>query len=135
MRSVISRDGRRFFTRTLHLAPSPRRRVRGRTIVDRFFWNEVRHDYFYTILYYSYVEKSAICGCGPKNPLDDDNKTRLEPYGTTTFGISNPVPLRGHIFAIYRGHGRQDGALASDERHGIVPKYGQEGETEFSLKD
>ena len=45
------------------------------------------------------------------------------------------VRSHGHIFARYRGHGRQDGALASDERHGIIPKYGQEGETEFSLKD
>jgi hypothetical protein len=36
---------------------------------------------------------------------------------------------RSHIFARYRGHGRQDGALAFDERHGIIPKYGREGET------
>ncbi len=94
-----------------------------------FFCERSAIRFFYTILYYSCVEKSA------KNPLDDDKKTRLEPYGTTTFGISNPVPSRGYIFARYRGHGRQDGALASDERHGIIPKNGQERETEFSLKD
>jgi hypothetical protein len=39
------------------------------------------------------------------------------------------VRSRGHIFARYRGHGQQDGALASDERHGIIPTYGREGET------
>ncbi len=31
---------------------------------------------------------------------------------------------------------RMVGARASDERrHGIIPKYGREGETEFRLKD
>ena len=42
---------------------------------------------------------------------------------------------RGHKTRTYRSHGQQDGARASDEHHGIIPKYGQEGETEFRVKD
>ena len=132
MSSVISRKGRRFLTRTLHLAPSPRRRVGGRTIVDLFFCERRRIRFFYTILYYSYVEKSAICGCGPKNPPDEYNKTRLEPYGTTAFGISNPVPSRGHKIGRYTSQTQQDGGWLSDGGHGIITKYLPDGEAEFS---
>ncbi len=107
-------------------APSlMRRRVGRRTIVDFFF--------FYTILYYSYVEKSAICGCGPKNPPDDDNKTRLEPYGTIAFGISNPVPSRGHKIGRYTIQTQQDGGWLSDGGHGIIIKYLPEGEAKLRL--
>ena len=89
---------------------------------------------FYTISYYSYVAKLAICGCGPKNPLDDDKKTRLEPCGTTEFGISNPVPSHRHITGRYTSPTQQDGGWLSDGSHGIITKYLPDGEAEFSRK-
>jgi len=84
------------------------------------------------LIFFSYVAKSAICGCGPKNPLDNDKKTRLEPCGTK-FGISNPVPSRGHITGRYTSPTQQDGGWSSDGSHGIITKYLPDGEAEFSL--
>ena len=133
MSSVISRKGRRFLTRTLHLAPFQG----GESHVAPspmllFFLRKIQ--YFCTISYYSYVEKSAICGCCPKIPLDDDLKTPIVLYGTTEFGILNPVPSHGHIMGKSTSPTQQDGGWLSDDGHGIITKYLPDGEVEFCLK-
>jgi hypothetical protein len=59
-------------------------------------------------------------------------KKCLEPYGTTEFGISNPIPSRGHITSRYTSQTQQDGGWLSDGGHGIITKYLPDGEAEFS---
>ena len=114
--------------------PHPRRH--RRTLEDEAESRTSHHRrcYFFCFFLHNFIEKSAICGCGPKNPPDDDNKTRLEPYGTTAFGISNPVPSRGHKIGRYTSQTQQDGGWLSDGGHGIITKYLPEGEAKFSRK-
>jgi hypothetical protein len=76
----------------------------------------------------------VICGCGPKIPLDDDVKTPIVPYGTTKFGILNPVVSRGHSIGRSTSATQQDDGWLSDNSHGIITKYLPDGEAEFCLK-
>jgi hypothetical protein len=55
------------------------------------------------------------------------------PYGTTKFGILNPVPSRGHSIGTTSPTQHDDGWL-SDDGHGIITKYLPDGEAEFCLK-
>jgi hypothetical protein len=97
-------------------------------------FNFVKKSIFCRILYYLYVEKLAICGCGPNIPLDDEKKTPIAPYGTTEFGVLNPVPSRGHSTAISTSLTQQDGGRSSDDGHSIIAKYLPDGEAEICLK-
>jgi hypothetical protein len=69
------------------------------------------------------------CAGATETLIDNDDKTAIVQRRNTKFTMITLVRSHGHILARYRGHGRQDGALASDGRHGIIPKYGREGET------
>jgi hypothetical protein len=61
-------------------------------------------------------------------------KTPIVPYGTTEFGILNPIPLRGHPMARSMSLMQQDGGRSSDDGHGIITKYPPDGEAEICLK-
>jgi hypothetical protein len=76
----------------------------------------------------------AICGFCPKIPLNDNLKTPIVPYGTTKFGILNPVPLHGHKTGRSTSIIQQDDGWLSDDGHGIITKYLPDGEVEFCLK-
>ena len=53
------------------------------------------------------------------------------PYGTTKFGILNPVPSRGHSIGRSTSPTQQDDGWLSDDGHGIITKYLPDGEAEI----
>jgi hypothetical protein len=61
-------------------------------------------------------------------------KTPIAPYGTTEFGILNPVSSRGHSIGRSTSPMQQVGGRSSDDRHGIITKYLPDGEAEICLK-
>jgi hypothetical protein len=113
---VTSLVGRRFLTRTEHLAPSPRRRVLPRAIVGvriMIIWGRTEfYDKLILFLRRIYEKGSIVAWFDHRRCINDDDKTAIVRWHDAKLAVITLVRLRGHIIGATRSHDLPEAILA-----------------------